>query len=182
MKKQTLTKQNIQNDLLKKLNKQKPIAIILTVITVIGLILYPLHLINYLNGTPFEYNGGVKNPPISPTAAMFVIPIVLLFFILLVVFIYYADLYKIKTGKFIITEEKLYSKEKETIMTYGKFGKSIDENALYFPRFRIAVDKEVYSYSKAGDRFYAVTLKSKCFPKRGPDLVYPTKYYEIESY
>ena len=70
MKKQTLTKQKIQKELLVKLNKLKGISIFLTVIIIIGIILYPVHLINYLSDTPFDYTGGFKSPDLAPAAAM----------------------------------------------------------------------------------------------------------------
>lgn len=172
MKKKILTKQDIQKDLLAKLNDLKGVSIFLTVITTIGIILYPIHLINYLNGTPFDYTGGIKSPDLTPKAAMFFIPVVTIFFIVVVFYIYYIDLYNIKKGNFQISEEKLSLKENEWRQYYRHSEK---ENALYFRCGRVAVKKEVYSYSNIGDTFYIVTLKYK----RNPRLAYSTKHYEI---
>ena len=172
MKKQTLTKQDIQKELLARLNERKPITVFLTVIILLGIILYPIHLIHYLNDAPFDYTGGFKSPDLTPTAAMFVIPLTIIFLMITVLHLYYIDWYQIQKGKFEITEDKLYQKEKELRQYYRRSKK---ENALYFRYGRIAVDDTVYSYSNVGDTFYIVTLN----PKRNPRLVYHKKYYEI---
>ena len=57
MKKQILTKYDVQKDLLIKLNKCKGISVFLTFVVIISIILYPIHLINYLNDAPFDYAG-----------------------------------------------------------------------------------------------------------------------------
>ena len=100
MKKQAITKQDIQKELLTELNKRKSISIFLTAISIIGIIIYPIHLINYLDGTPFDYTGGVRSPNLTPTAAIFVMPLLIIFFIVIVFHLYYIDLYKIKKEKF----------------------------------------------------------------------------------
>ena len=176
MKKQARTKQDIQNELLTQLNKRKGIAIFLTAIVIIGMVLYPIHLINYLNDTPFDYTGGVRSPDLTPTAAMFVIPLLILFFIITVFYLYYADLYKIKKGKFEIIEDTLCQKAEEWRHYYRNSQK---ENSLYFRCGRVAVEDEVYSYSNVGDKFYIVILKSKS--KTKPQLAYHAKYYEIND-
>ena len=173
MKKQTLTKQKIQKELLVKLNKLKGISIFLTVIIIIGIILYPVHLINYLSGTPFDYTGGFKSPDLAPAAAMVLMPILILFLIAIVLYMYYMDLYNIKKGNFQITEEKLCQKEVELRRYYRHTEK---ENSLYFGLGRVAVEEEVYSSATIGDTFYVVILKSK----RNPKLAYNAKYYEID--
>ena len=81
-------KQDIQNELLAKLNKVKVISIFLTVIIIIGIFFYPVHLINYLNNTPFDYTGWLKPPDLTPKVAMFVIPGLILFFIVIVLNMY----------------------------------------------------------------------------------------------
>ncbi len=172
VKKQTLTKQDIQKELLAKLNERKPIAVFLTVIILLGAILYPIHLIHYLNETPFDYTDGFKSPDLTPTAAMFVVPLAIILLIITVLHLYYVDLYRIKKGKFEITEDKLCQKDRELRQYYRRSKK---ENALYFHCGRIAVEDTVYSYSNVGDTFYIVTLN----PKRNPRLVYHKKYYEI---
>ena len=178
MKKQALTKQDIQKELLTKLNKLKGVAIILTAIVIIGIILYPIHLINHLNGTPFDYTGGFRSPDIAPTLAMFDIPLLIIFFVITVFYFYYADLYKIKKGKFEIIEDKLCQKDKEWRHYYRNSQK---ENSLYFRCGRVAVEDDVYSYSNVNDKFYLVILKSKFKSKSNPRLAYHTKYYEINN-
>lgn len=173
MKNITITKADIQQTLLERVNKNKPIAIILTVCALIAVASYPVHLIRYLNGTPFEYEGGVKNPPISASAAVaFVLPITIILLAFVAIKLYYADLYRVKKGRFLITEEPLCAKEKEFISYYRHIEK---ENLLYFRCGRVAVDKEVYSDSKIGDTFYVVTLSAK----KGPCLAYNKKRFEI---
>lgn len=172
MKKQTLTRQEIQKELLAKLNKLKGISIFLTVIIIVGIILYPVHLLYYLNDTPFDYTGGFKSPDLAPAAAMVLMPILILFLIAIVLNMYYIDLYNIKKGNFRITEEKLGQKEVELRRYYRHTEK---ENSLYFRLGRVAVEKEVYSSATIGDTFYVVILKSK----QNPQLAYHAKYYEI---
>ena len=178
VEKQALTKQDIQKELLVKLNKLKGISIFLTIIIIIVITLYPIHLINYLNGTPFDYTGGVRYPDLTPTAAMFFIPLLLIFLIAIVLHIYYIDLYKIQKGKFEIIEDKVYQKDKEWIHYYRNLQK---ENSLYFRCGRVAVEDKVYSYSEVGDGFYIVILKSKLKSKKNPRLAYHKEYYEIDS-
>ena len=178
MKKQTLTKQDIQKELLTKLNKRKGVAIFLTAIVIIGIILYSIHLINYLNGIPLDYTGGVRSPDITPTVAMFVIPLLIIFLVITVFYLYYADLYKIKKGNFEIIENKLCQKDKEWRHYYKNSQK---ENSLYFRCGRVAVEDDVYSYSNVNDKFYLVILKSKLKSKSNPRLAYHTKYYEIKN-
>ena len=84
MKKQILTKHDIQKELLAKLNERKTIAFFLTVIIILGIILYPIHLIRYWNGESFDYTGGFRSPDLVPTAAMFVIPLAIIFLMIAV--------------------------------------------------------------------------------------------------
>jgi uncharacterized membrane protein len=158
--KQRLTKQDIQKELLTRLNERKPITVFLTVIILLGIVLYPIHLIHYLNDTPFDYTGGFKSPDITPQTAMFVIPILIICLTVIVLRIYYMDLYNIKKGSFEIIKEKLCQKE----------------ISLYFRCGRITVEKEVYAYSNTGDIFYVVMLRGN----RNPQMAYHTKYYEID--
>ncbi|MBR2908101.1 MAG: hypothetical protein IKC26_08710 [Clostridia bacterium] len=178
MKKQAITKQDIQKELLTKLNKRKVISIFLTVIAIIGIILYPIHLINYLNGTPFDYTGGFRSPDLTPTAAMFVLPLYIIFFVIIVLYLYYIDLYKIKKGKFEVIEDTVFQKDKEWRNYYRNSRK---ESSLYFRCGRVAVEDKVYSYSNVGDKFYIVILKSKLKSKNNPRLAYHTNYYEIRN-
>ena len=125
MKKHMLTKQGIQKELLAKINKSKTLSIYLTVLITIAIILYSTHLINYLNSTPFDYTGGFKSPDLSPAAAMVVMPLLILFFIAVVLHIYYIDLYNIKKGNFQISEEKLCQKEVDLRRYYRHTEKKI---------------------------------------------------------
>ena len=161
MKKQALTKQDVQKELLTKLNKRKSISIFLTAIVIIGIILYPIHLVNYLNEIPLDYTGGFRSPDITPTVAIFVIPFLIIFFAVFVFYLYYMDLYKIKKGKFEIIEDVVCQKE----------------NSLYFRCGRVEVEDKVYSYSNVGDKFYIVILKSKS--KNNPRMAYHMEYYKI---
>ena len=178
MKKQAIAKQDIQKELIAKLNKRKSISIFLTAIVIIGIILYSIHLINYLNGIPLDYTGGVRSPDITPTVAMFVIPLLIIFFLIAVFYLYYIDLYKIKKGKFEVIEDTLCQKDKEWRHYYRNTQK---ENSLYFRCGRVAVEDKVYSYSEVGDGFYIVILKSKSKSKKNPRLAYHKKYYDIDS-
>ena len=87
MKKQALTKQDIQEALLIKLNKRKSTSLFLTAVVIIGIILYPIHLINYLNNTPFDYTGGF--PDLAPTTALFIMPLLIIFCAVIVFYLYY---------------------------------------------------------------------------------------------
>ena len=177
MKKQILTKQDIQKELLVKLNKLKGVSIFLTIIIIVGIVLYPIHLIQYLNDAPFDYTGGMKSPDLTATVAVFVMPLLILFFIVIVFYIYYIDLYKIKKGKFEIMEDKICHKKKEWRHYYRNSQK---ESSLYFGCGRIAVEDNVYSYSDVEDKFYIVMLTSNLKSKKKPRLAYHTKYYEID--
>ena len=177
MKKQILTKQDIQKELLEKLNRLKGVSIYLTIIIIVGTVLYPIHLIQYLNDTPFDYTGGTRSFDLAPTAALFLMPLLILFFIVIVFYIYYIDLYKIKKGKFEIIEDKVYQKKKEWRRYYRN---SQEENSLYFRCGRIAVADRVYLYSDVGDTFYIVMLTSNLKSKKKPRLAYHTKYYETD--
>ena len=178
MKKQAITKQDIQKELIAKLNKRKSISIFLTAIVIIGIILYPIHLINYLNDTPFDYTGRIRSPDLTPTAAMFVIPFLIISFVVIVFYLYYIDLYKIKKEKFEVIEDTLCQKDKKWRHYYRNTQK---ENSLYFRCGRVAVEDKVYSYSNVGDKFYIVVLESKLKSKNTPRLVYHSNYYEIRN-
>ncbi len=166
-----ITKQNIQRELLSKLNKRKAVAIWLTAFSFVSIICYVIYVIAYINGV------NLKNDRLSfstPSVALPIGAFIILFFIIFLLRYYYSDLYKIKTRKFEITEERLYQKAIENVSYYRRSEK---ENALYFRCGRIAVDETVYLYSDIGDSFYIVFLKSK----KTPAWIYHTKYYEIEG-
>ena len=171
MKKQTITKQDIQEDLLTELNKRRILAIWLTSILCASMLLFVVYIIAYVNGADLQNNRLLF---FSPIVAIPVGACVILFLAIFLAFYYYLDLYKIKTGKIEITEEKLCQKAIESVSYYRRSEK---ENALYFPQGRVAVNEKVYSCSNIGDSFYIVFLKSK----KKPSCVYHTKYYEKDT-
>ena len=169
MKKQMLTKQNIQRELLIELNKKKTLAIWLTAILFVSIVCYVIYFFAYIN------EADLQNDRLSFSVPYVAIPIgsfVILFLAIFLALYYYLDLYKIKIGKIEITEEKLCQKAVEDVSYYRRTEK---ENALYFPQGRVSVNISVYSYSNIGDSFYIVSLKSK----KKPTCVYHTKYYEM---
>ena len=131
MKKQTLTRQEIQKELLAKLNKSKTLSIYLTVIIIIAIIFYSTHLINYLNGTPFDYTGGFKSPDLAPAAAMVLMPILILFLIAIVLYMYYMDLYNIKKGELSNHRRKALPKRSGTATLLQAHGKG--KLSLFWP-------------------------------------------------
>ena len=169
MKKQMLTKQDIQRELWVELSKRKTLAIWLTAFLFVSIICYVLYIVAYINGVDLQ------NDRLSFSVPYVAIPIgafVILFLVIFLVCYYYLDLYKINNEKIEITEGKLYQKAIEDVSYYHRTEK---ENALYFRQGRVVVNKMVYSYSNIGDSFYIVSLKSK----KKPACVYHTKYYEI---
>ena len=54
MKKQTITKQNIQKDLLTELNKRRALAIWLTAVLCVSIILFAAYIIAYINGADLQ--------------------------------------------------------------------------------------------------------------------------------
>ena len=189
MKKKVLTRQDIQKDLLAKINKANVAVIIISVLIIIGVTLYPIHLINYLNGTPYDYTDSRSIIDFPPTAVMIIIPVFTIILIVTLINCYFIDIYKIKKGKFNITEETLWDKEKTTETTpiiYYSHGIRFSShsqkfNLLHFLYVSVPVEEDVYKYSRKGDRFYVVTLISKRKPKRTTTLAYHTKYYEIKT-
>ena len=171
MKKQILTKENIQRELLKTLNKRRNFAICLTVYLFVSIIFYAAYVVAYLNGADLH------NDRLSFSVPYIALPIcafIILFFVIFIVAYYYLDLYRIKTGKIEITEEKLCQKAIENVSYYHRSEK---ENILYFRHGKVKVNKTVYSYSNIGDYFYIVF----CGKTKKPVCVYHTKYNEIEQ-
>ena len=173
VKKQVLTKQDIQRELLIKINKSKPLVVFLTALTAISILAYIVFVINY-SDIMIEYRTGHLAGSGYPPIGLFLGPTVILFFTVFLLNYYYIDLYRAKKGKFIISEEKLYDRKRELIRYYRR---TAQENSLYFRCGRVAVEDNVYSYSTVGDRFYVVRLRAR----KTPILVYHTKYYEISA-
>ena len=172
MKKQLITQNDIRRDLLAKINKAKKLSIFLTIIIAVAIPAYILFIINYANIMVEYTDHHLAGRGLHPALGLFIIPIVILFFVIFLLDFYYIDLFKAKKGKFSIIEEKVYQKKKELIFYYRHSEK---ENSLYFRCGRVSVENQVYSQSNIGDNFYVVVLRTK----KAPKLVYHTKYYEI---
>ena len=172
MKKQLITQNDIRRDLLSKINKAKKLSIFLTIIIAVAIPAYILFIINYANIMVEYTDHHLAGRGLHPALGLFIIPIVILFFVIFLLDFYYIDLFKAKKGKFSIIEEKVYQKKKELIFYYRHSEK---ENSLYFRCGRVSVENQVYSQSNIGDNFYVVVLRTK----KAPKLVYHTKYYEI---
>ena len=173
MKKQVLTKQDIQRALLIQINRKKPFAVFLTVLTVAFIPAYIMLVINHTDMMRAYQTGSLAGSG-YPLLGLFIGPIVILFFTVFLLNYYYIDLYKAKKGKFIIFEEKLYDRKRELIRYYRR---AEQENSLYFRCGRVAVEDNVYSCSAVGDRFYVVILRAR----KAPLLAYHTKYCEISG-
>ncbi len=169
MKKQILTKQDIQKEVLSKINKAKNLSIFLSVFLAAVIPLYIWFVKNYssIMDEYTNHHGGHWHPALG----FFIGPVVIL---LLLVFLCFSFiiLYRAKKGKFTITKETLCYKMKEHVQYYKHNG---IENALYFHCGRVSVDDEVYSSANVGDSFYIVILKGR----KAPYLVYNSKHYEI---
>ena len=170
MKKQIITKQDIQRDLLALLNKRKTVTVWLTAIVSISAFLYVIYVSLYASGIYLPTHSLI----FSPTEVMVIVPIVILLMVGFLVHYYYLKFFEIKNGKFSIIQDKLSHKKRELKKYYRRFEK---ENTLYFPSGKIAVDDTVYSASKAGDCFYLIKLKSS----KAPFFAYHTKNYEIND-
>jgi len=169
VKKQILTKQDIQRDLLTELNKRKALVIWLSAFLFVAMICYVMYIVAYINGSDFQNDRlSFSTPCVAIPIGAFTIP----FLVAFLVCYYYLAFYKIKSGKIEYIEEKLYKKAIEDISYYHRTEK---ENALYFRQGRFRVNKTVYSYSNIGDSFYIVFVKSK----KKLACVYHTKYYDI---
>lgn len=173
MKKQILTKQDIQRDLLVKINKSKKLAMFLMTCTAVAILFYTLFIMNYTN-IMAAYASGRHIGIFPPTWGLFIGPVAILLLIICLLECYYIDLFKVKSGKFTVIEEKICQRKKEQISYYRRSDK---ENSLYFRCGRVAVDHEVYLHANPGDLFYVIVLRTR----KGPRLVYHTKFYEIEK-
>ena len=169
MKKQTITKQDIERNLLVVLKKRKAVTVWLTAFLSVSTCLYILYVAFYASKIylPFSYTAFI-----SPIAVMVVVPIIIAFMVCFLIYYYYLKFFEIKRGKFSIFKEKLSKKEREQ-KSYYRHVKN--ENVLYFSSARITVDDEVYSFSNVGDCFYLVKLKSS----KTPFFAYNANYYEI---
>ena len=175
MKKQLITKQDIQRDLLVKINKAKKFSLFLTTLTAAAILSYILFIINYADLLAEYTHRHLAGRGLHPAFGLFGMPAVILFFILFLLDFYYIDLFRAKKELFTITEEKLCQKKSEQISYYRRIQ---EENSLYFQCKRVSVENEVYSQANVGDRFYVILLRAN----KAPRLVYPAKYYKIENF
>ena len=171
MKKQSITRQDIQCDLLALINKRKSVTVWLTFILSITILFYIMYAVFYARG--------IYLPPrhltfVSPTAVMIIAPVIILFIFGFLLCYYYLKFFAIKTGRFSVSKEKLYQKGQELKSYYRRIEQ---ENALYFRSGRIVVNDKVYSYSEVDDSFYLVKLKSS----KTPFFAYHTNFYEIND-
>lgn len=171
MKKQIITKQDIQRDLLALLNKRKSVAVWLTFFLSISIIFYMIYAVLYVKGAYLPPRHLVF---VSQTAVMIIAPVIILFILGFLLCYYYLKLFEIRSGCFSISKEKLSQKRTERKSHYRRMEQ---ENALCFRSGRIAVSDKVYSYSKVDDCFYLVKLKSI----KTPFLAYHTNFYEIND-
>ena len=169
MKRQTLTKQNIQVELMQKLNKQKNATVYLTILLCVYALCYVAYVICYANGIDI---GTGRFSSVTPVAAIIILPFLMLP-IAMFVFGYYSKLYKIKAGKFEIVEEKLCGKAEEWRSYYRR---TVREKILYFKRGEISVSSDVYSYANVGDAFYLAVINNG-----RPLMAYSKKHYEMEK-
>ena len=172
MKKQLLTKQDIQRDLFAELNKIKLLIILFTAFLCVSVLAYAYLL--YLAANGLELPQGTRHGHFGPEARLVILAPLIVFFVGLLFYIYYGKMLKIKNGKFYIIEEQLSQKKKEQKSYYRR----VDvENTIYFGSYSIAVDDRLYAYSNTGESFYLVFLKSS----KKPFVVYPTKRYVIND-
>jgi len=171
MKKQSITKQDIQRDLLALLNKRKAVTVWLTFFLSISILLYIIYAVLYAKEfylPPRHLNF------VSPTAVMIIVPVIILFILGFLLCYYYLKFFEIKSGRFSVSKEKPYQKGQELKSYYRR---TEQENALYFRSGRIVVNDKVYSYSEVDDSFYLVKLKSS----KTPFFAYHTNFYEIND-
>ena len=171
MKKQTITKQDIQRDLFVLLNQRKAVTIWLTFFLGISFLLYVVYAVLYVKG--------VYLPPrhltfVSPTEVMVIVPFIILFLAGFLTCYYYMKFFEIKSGRFSISKERLSQKAHELKRYYRH---TEQQNALYFRSGRIAVNDKIYSCSKVDDSFYLIMLKSS----KMPFLAYHANFYEIND-
>ena len=96
VKKQIITKQDIQRDLLALLNKRKTVTVSLTAIVSIFALLYVIYVSLYANGIYLPTHSLI----FSPTEVMVIVPIVILLMVGFLVCYYYLKFFEIKNGKF----------------------------------------------------------------------------------
>ena len=170
MKKKTISKKDIQSDIIFSLSKGKTAMTGLSVLLCFFALCYVGYIICYAKGLDI---GTGRFSHALPVAVIIIAGPLLLVPLEVVVFGHYSRLHKIKVGKFEIVEEKLCSKAEEW---HSYYRGSEREKVLYFNSGRIAVTGDVYSYSNIGDIFYLAVINNGA-----PLMVYSKKFYQMEK-
>ncbi len=169
MKKQTISKKDIQGDIISALSKSTTAVIGLSFLLCVYALCYVGYVICYANGIDMSTG---RFSSATPVAVMIIAPILELP-LAFVVFGHYSRLHKIKVGKFEIVEEKLCGKAEEWHRYYRR---TVREKTLYFKRGKIFVSSDVYSYANVGDAFYLAVINNG-----RPLMAYSKKHYEMEK-
>lgn len=158
VKKQILTKQEIQKQLLKEINKSKPLWIFLTVFTSLSIVASPFL---------FTQDDGLFWGIAFPLLTLFLLIISLRY--------YWIDLLDAKKGKFRVFKEPLCEKKQE--WWYPRYGKPVLKNWLYFRCGILDASEELYANAKVGDVFYVVVLNTR----RSVRLAFQRDLYDIQD-
>jgi len=157
VKKQILTKQEIQKQLLKDINKSRPFWIFLTVFTSLSIVACPFS---------FTQDDGLFWGIAFPLLTLFLLIISLRY--------YWTDLLDAKKGKFRVFKEPLCEKKQE--WWYLNL-RSILKNWLYFRCGILDAPEELYANAKVGDVFYVVVLNTR----RSVRLAFQRDLYDIQD-
>ena len=173
MEKQRITRQDIKRDLLAQIHKGKRISAFLTGLTIVAILLYGLYIVKYGDIMALYASDDHIGRGFHPAWGLFIIPVFIFAFVFFLLDFYYIDLCKATTGNFGILEERLVSKNEESIRGY----RCAEKRAfLCFRCGRVAIQKEIYSRAVIGDTFYVIVTRYK----KAPRLVYHTNYYEVD--
>ena len=157
MKKQILTKQEIQKQLLKDINKSRPLWIFLTVFTSLSIVACPF---------VFTQDDGLFWGIAFPLLTLFLLIISLRY--------YWIDLLDAKKGKFRVFKEPLCEKKQE--WWHLKL-RSILKNWLYFRCGILDAPEELYANAEVGEAFYVVVLNTR----RSVRLAFQRDLYDIQD-
>lgn len=158
LKKQLLTREVVKKALLKKLNKNLPIIIFFSVLSVLGGISAIAYDIDLLNGTVVE---GSRRVFINPAVTAIIGTLIPILFVI-IVWILLVDFFRVLTDRFYVCEEELIKKDVEFVRYYRR---TAMENSFYFSGGRLTVEDELYENSMPGERFFVVTIGTKNVPR-----------------
>lgn len=156
MERSFLTYQSIQKDLGAKINRKRSLAVFLTVFTLIGIFGVVWAALNpdVFVSQSFQNSRG-EFGFLFPTIRLVFGGTILLLFVIFLWRYYYADLWKAKTGRFFVVEERLLEKRKGLFNYYRNHP---EEYYLCFPCGAVWVEKVEFSFCSEGERFYVVCL------------------------